>query len=441
MAQEGSKLLMGLVDSGKKGFAEFMDYQLQEEMFKGDETELFAYVRQHAMGYGKLPERKTILKWASKHQTSIPSAEAIVEPPKFYLDKVEHRNLKLGLLRAMKDAEETRQEDPQASLDTLTSSIINLSNTHRRTKLLNFSEGGGKLVHEEYIKAEKDADTGLKFGWDTFDKMSGGLVGGDVVSIVGRPGMGKTYMALHGMVHAWHQGLVTLFVSMEMKVTPIAQRVAAMATGTSITELKSAQIASKKYNDMHKVLSSMSGAHGMWIADGALGAKVSDLQMLCSQLQPDVVFVDGAYLVRCSNPRLSRFERVNAVVEDIKQLLAEDLNVPVVQTFQFNREMTKKEIDDVGVENIAGSDAIGQLSSVVLGLFEEESIETALQRKIRVLKGRNGEQGEFTINWRFGGLGAYPKDKEGNILDKDTHNIMNFSEIIPEEVNTEMQFM
>ena len=60
--------------------------------------------------------------------------------------------------------------------------------------------------------------------------MSGGLTGGDVVSVVGRPGMGKTYLALHAMLHAWGQGLTTLFVSMEMKVTPIAQRLASMYT-------------------------------------------------------------------------------------------------------------------------------------------------------------------------------------------------------------------
>jgi hypothetical protein len=62
-----------------------------------------------------------------------------------------------------------------------------------------------------------------------------------------------------------------------------------------------------------------------------------------------------------------------------------------------------------------------------------------VQRKIRVLKGRNGEQGEFSINWRFGGLGQWLHDGESK-PDTDTSNIMNFSEIIAEEINTEMKF-
>ena len=175
----------------------------------------------------------------------------------------------------------------------------------------------------------------------------------------------------------------------------------------------------------------------MWIADGALSATVEDLQMLARQLQPDLLIIDGAYLLRHPNVRLARHDRINTNVEDIKSFLAEALNIPVVQTFQFNREATKKKtLDEVGLENIAGSDAIGQLSSVVLGLFEEESIETKLKRVIRVMKGRNGETGEFTINWRFGGFGI-KQDHD----DDDVSNIMNFTEILPEEVSTTMDFM
>ena len=439
MSQDGSKLLLGLVDSGEKGFAEFMGYQLEASVFKGDEADLFDFIRKHAMGYGALPKRKTIKKWANENACTIPTKESIDEPPQYYLDLIETRNLKLGLKGAMMDAEKLRLANPQGSLEALTSDVIRLNTKARRKQLLNFAEDGSQLVHDEFIKTQLNADSGLKFGWQTFDKMSGGLTGGDVVSIVGRPGMGKTYMELHAMLHAWGQGLTTLFVSMEMKVTPIAQRLAAMYTNTSIAELKSAQIATKKYAGMRSILGGMKGQQGMWVADGALSAKVADVQMLCAQLQPDVLFIDGAYLLRCDNPRLQRHDRINTNVEDIKMMLAEQLNIPVVQSFQFNREMVGKSVEDVDLAHIAGSDAIGQLSSVVLGLFEEDSIETAVQRKIRVLKGRNGEQGEFNINWRFGGLGQWLDNGE-LAPDTDTSNIMNFTEILPEQVNTEMKF-
>jgi hypothetical protein len=52
------------------------------------------------------------------------------------------------------------------------------------------------------------------------------------------------------------------------------------------------------------------------------------------------------------------------------------------------------------------------------------------------MKGRNGEQGEFTINWRFGGFGV-----KQSPTDKDVSDIMNFHELVPEQVSNEMRYV
>jgi replicative DNA helicase len=434
MAQEGVRLLMGLVDS-EKGFHKFLDYQFTEDMFRGDEQPLYEFIRDHVGKYGKLPDRKTVKKWAKGEKIPLPVPEEIIEPPEFYHDKLEHRNLKLELLQAMKEAEQHRTEDPETSLAVLSDHVLHL-NTHKmRTKLVNVVEDGMGIVNKEFAKAVHGDDKGLMFGWPTLDEMSGGLRGGDLVSIIGRPGMGKTYMALHGMINAWNVNYTTLFVSMEMNSTPVVQRVVSMYTHTSIGELKTGQVSTKKYKDMTMLMDGLSGGQGMWVADGRLSVSVNDLALLCRQLQPDVVYIDGAYMLRSENMRDQRYERINKNTESVK-MLAEELGIPIVQTFQFNRGMTKKkDIEDVDLEDIAGSDAIGQLSSLVLGTFQDDNIETKLCRKIRVLKGRSGEQGEFLINWRFGGHGVLQ-----DAMDMDTSDVMNFTEI-PTGIDGDMQFM
>ena len=78
---------------------------------------------------------------------------------------------------------------------------------------------------------------------------------------------------------------------------------------------------------------------------------------MCRQLQPDVVYIDGAYMLRpgIQDRYVPRYERINQNSEDIK-ILAEEMSIPVVQTFQFNRGMTKKkDTNDVDLEDIAGS--------------------------------------------------------------------------------------
>jgi len=123
--------------------------------------------------------------------------------------------------------------------------------------------------------------------------------------------------------------------------------------------------------------------------------------LLSRQLKPGVVFIDGAYLLR-STSRVPRWERLTENAERLKGELAEALNIPVVISYQFNREVKKgAKAENVGLENIAYTDAIGQLSSVVLGLLQDESVETLMRRRIEILKGRNGEQGSFEVHWIF----------------------------------------
>ena len=99
-----------------------------------------------------------------------------------------------------------------------------------------------------------------------------------------------------------------------------------------------------------------------------------------------------------------RFARLNATVDGLKKRISK--LAPTVASFQFNREAAKeakkkKGESKIGLEHIFGSDAIGMNSSLVLGLFEEESVATVKQRRIEILKGRSGETGAFTTNWRF----------------------------------------
>jgi hypothetical protein len=107
-----------------------------------------------------------------------------------------------------------------------------------------------------------------------------------------------------------------------------------------------------------------------------------------------------AYLLKHPRER-DRYKRVAENADLIKQHLS-DL-APTVCSWQFSREAAKKSkskgTEHVGLEHIGYSDVIAQVSSLVLGLFEEESPATVKQRRIELLKGRNGETGHFFTRW------------------------------------------
>ena len=134
---------------------------------------------------------------------------------------------------------------------------------------------------------------------------------GEIVSFVGRPAAGKTWAMLKIAINNWAQGKKVLFVSMEMALLPICQRIASMYTGCTIQQLKTAAFSEITYNKFHKNIKGMFTEPGkLYVINGALAATVEDIYMLADQLGCSTIVIDGGYLVRHKNKKLDRFNRV-----------------------------------------------------------------------------------------------------------------------------------
>ena len=210
-----------------------------------------------------------------------------------------------------------------------------------------------------------------------------------------------------------------MFVSMEMAVLPISERLAAMQVPVQASHLKHG-MSTKEMKKLKDGLTMIKGyAAPFYVVDGNLAATVEDIWALARQLKPDAIFIDGAYLVKHPKER-DRYRRVAENAELMKSELA--ALAPTVCSWQFAKsaaKKNKKQGEKPDLEDIGYTDAIAQVSSLVLGLFEDDSNETLAQRRVEILKGRSGETGSFTTRWDFVN--------------------MRFDEIVPESVDT-MQF-
>lgn len=178
-----------------------------------------------------------------------------------------------------------------------------------------------------------------------------------------------------------------------------------MYASSNLTQLKTSGFSSKGYDNFVKNMVTMASEKGnLYVVNGNLAATVDDIYILASQMQVDAVYIDGAYLLKHKNTRLDRFTRVAENTESMKHL-TEETEIGTFASWQFSREAAKKakkgDGELIGLEDIGMSDAIPQCSSIVLGLFQEEGVETLQGRIIDVMKGRNGEVGKFRIHWDF----------------------------------------
>ncbi len=397
----GLQVLKKLCESQDK--LAWLRAKLTPRLFQSDEMAIYDWTASHLNQYHALPSLLTLQSMFSETaQLETP------EPANYYLQKLENRfsyNRLTGSMQAAYDILKNNHDDHEKARKVLRDADRDIGLQKYRHRILDIGEECPQMILNDYHNGAMVEHVSL-FGWPYMDHQSGGVMPGEVVSFVGRPNLGKTWMLVSTALQNWKAGVNTLFVSMEMRPLDIARRLASIYTGLSINQWKNVGLPTATYKKFADTLCLMSDEKAkFYVVDGNLAPTVDDIYGLADVHGSSNIVIDGGYLVRHANPRLDRFTRAAENIELMKRFTT-DIEAATFTSWQLNREGSKKisktSGEDVGLEDIGHSDAIGQISSTVLGLFKEHGIDT--ERKIRVLKGRNGETGEFTINWDFNNM-------------------------------------
>jgi replicative DNA helicase len=351
----------------------------------------------------------------------VPPAEFTEEELDFKLPVHGAANYQLEILRnrfieytlrnaGLAAASALEEQDFGKAVDAIQSAVVTTQIDLNPNSLINLKASLSSIWERYQEDLKKGASSGgLKFGWETFDENSSGLEGGDLVSFVGRPSTGKTWFMLWTATRGWMQGRRPLFVTLEMPAQQISERALAMMAGVDPSPLKTktAMLRPHKTKVKEKLAEIEKDLNDQFhVVDAKMSSTVSDVEMYARAMQSDAIYIDGAYLLRHTDPRIDadRYRRVAENIDALKAM-AMRLDVPVIASWQFNRDAAKKakkkDSEDPDLEDIGYSDAIGQHSSIVLALLQEESVATTTKRKISILKGRGGETGTITVNWDF----------------------------------------
>ena len=399
----GMKLISSLIEDGT--LKTFSKTHINPVTLRVHELEAYEFIQNFIFKHKTLPQKKTLLH--ELDDFALPVAD---EVPSYYASQVRERFISDEIGRSYKECKEFLLKgsmDSDKSVEVLTNALMTIHKATNQVNMVDFKDSKEFIAKAYKAKKILGLDGSILLGYPTPDEMSGGMSGGDLISIVGRPAMGKTFQTLYIAHNAWYkQHKTVLYIPLEMPVLSIEQRLASMHTKHSLTQIKKAQLATKAHKDLLSKLGLLSDFDtSLWIASGDISSTVDDIWKLTMQTNADLVVVDGAYLLAHPNPRLGKYERVAENARGLKQKIAMDFNIPVVASWQFNRNASKKleksKDAKVGLDDIGYTDEIGQLSSLVLGLIQEESIETILSREVAILKGRDGEIGNFHIRWDF----------------------------------------
>ncbi len=402
-----------------------------EHLFKGaNELALYKYVYEHMRKFASLPQPDTVEKHTKLDLTSGP------ENWGYYLDIMRRRHVEKCLKDGMTESAaflQTDNKDTDKALSTLVTTVMDLIRDNTASEIVDFRDAYDSVIGAYSAAYHAGSDYGFRFGWPTIDEMTGGLVNGDMAAIIGRPSKGKTWFSLYAAMNQWLEtgkAFLTnpqgdfpcmhsrLFVSNEMKIEQIRQRLAAMVAKVPAMDLKHAELSTPLMKKLKTGLLEIKGFGApLWLMDSNLGGTVENIWIRARQLKPDAIFIDGAYLLKHPT-ETDRYKRVAENAELIKSELAK--LCPTICSYQFAKMKKKPKGDPITMDDIGYSDVIAQVCSLVLGLLEAETIETINTRKLSILKGRAGEQGSIEVNFN---------------ADK-----MEFGEVMPEAVG-DLQFL
>jgi replicative DNA helicase len=231
-------------------------------------------------------------------------------------------------------------------------------------------------------------NVGVSTPWTALTNMFHGFTPSNLYVFAGRKKMGKTEILMLCAEQAYNTGNDPLVISMEMTEEEYANREVSLAMNIGLNHIVTGRISSVMEAQVRRMAATPSTTQ-YYFREGFFNSSTAQIEHLVIMLRPKILFIDGAYLVRPmeATHKMAGWERVAKTAEELK-LIAGKHHIPIVCTYQFNRE-----------GEVHLSDAIAQIATTVIGVYEISDRPNV--RLLRVRDNRNGERGEVTINWDF----------------------------------------
>jgi replicative DNA helicase len=237
----------------------------------------------------------------------------------------------------------------------------------------------------------KGAVSGLSTGFFKLDQMTDGLHPGEMIVIAGRPGMGKTALALNIAEHvAINCKLGAVIFSLERRSLDLTRRLLCSRARIDSRRLRDGYLIASDFPSLTEAASSL--ANAPLLIDESPAITVQEL----SHRLREYVCVHGVrlavidYLQLLRSSTFHTLECRRAEIEEISSLikaLARELEIPIIVLSPLNRHPEDRKSHRLRPREVRDSQAIAQYADVVALLVREEYYAETKEEK-REAKGK-----------------------------------------------------
>ena len=230
---------------------------------------------------------------------------------------------------------------------------------------------------------------GIPTPFKTLNRLGVGWMPGELYSLFARPTVGKSFMSVKVAAVAMKQGYKTLLISTEMPVKAMSMRMDAflgklLGYEFSLTKLRRGDegIDEEKYREFLTAMDSRNILFPHHLGFDALS--VSTIRNLVRKYSPDLVVVDGVYLLSDDSTR-AKWEQNDNLFKGLKNI-AMAHEIPVFCTTQAGREAVDL-FKPPKLNQVANGDALVRASDIAFAMSKVEDADN--QRYLYYMKQRD----------------------------------------------------
>jgi replicative DNA helicase len=358
-----------------------------------DLRRVWKFVREHYTNYREVPTAITVVD-------NFPNFKPVnVEDSIDYLidQMVAYRRRTITRTGVSTVLEKIEHNDHEAALSEM-SKTVTLVNDQGvvGTTHLDITKDPDKFW-TEYENVQNSKLLGVPSGFAKIDEATAGFQGGQLITVIAPPKTGKSQICLQMAENVHASGMVPMFQSFEMNNHEQSQRLLSLSSNISNARLRRGKLNNDEEDRLLKRLDELKEEHPFHLVDAVGGLTIDSLLAKAEQLKPDILFVDGVYLMMDQvTGEANTPQALTNITRGLKRV-AQRLNIPIVistQTLLWKMRGGKVSADSIGY-----SSSFFQDSDVILGLEPIEADEES--RLLKVVQARNCPPSETAITWNW----------------------------------------
>ena len=272
----------------------------------------------------------------------------------------------------------------------------------------------------DYIQDMHENGTGLSTGFQSIDSLLGGMRGGTLTVLAGRPSMGKSTLALN-IADNISKTKNVLFYSLEMQQVQLMMKMVACQTEINLNKVDRNDLSESENTRFYEALAK-ANEKNMTILDRGnitVGDVVSKARQVNGQTGLDCIVIDYLQIMKYDKGR--EISELGNITRELKYL-SKELDIHIILLSQLSRGVEQRENKRPLMSDLRSSGEIEQDADCIIMVYrdeyynKEESDDRGLA-EIIVAKNRMGQIG--WVKCKFEGEYSKFSDMEIDIYNKE----------------------